>query len=77
MLVLLPRIDRKGSAALALKGASDTLKEHFSGCMSQRSAEMGRKRRHRSKLGPVRIKDIETAQGGIIAWWCGSCKPKG
>jgi flagellar motor switch protein FliG len=64
MLVLLPRIDRK-SLPLALKGASDTLKEHFSGCMSQRSAEMLKE--DIEALGPVRIKDIETAQGAIIS----------
>ncbi len=61
---VLARVDRK-SLTLALKGTSDSLKEHFFGTMSARAIEMLKD--DIDALGPVRIRDVETAQHQIIA----------
>lgn len=61
---LLAAVDRK-ALTLALKGTSEQLREHFTGCMSQRGAEMLRE--DMEALGPVRLKDVEAAQQQIIA----------
>jgi flagellar motor switch protein FliG len=58
------KIDRK-LLVLGLKGTSDQLKDHLLSCMSQRGAAMVRE--DMEALGPVKIKDVETAQQQIIA----------
>jgi len=58
---ILARVDRK-SITLALKGTSEQLKEHIFATMS---AEMMRE--DIEALGPVKIKEVETAQQQIIA----------
>jgi len=61
---VLGRIDRR-NLTLALKGTSDSLKEHFFGTMSARAVEMMKD--DIEALGPVRIKEVEGAQQQIIA----------
>jgi flagellar motor switch protein FliG len=60
---LIGRLDRK-ILTLALKGTSEKMKEHFTQCMSQRSAEMLME--DMEALGPVRIRDVSYAQQQII-----------
>ena len=57
------KVDRK-VLTVALKGTSEQLKTHMLGCMSQRGAEMLRE--DMDALGPVKIKEVETAQQQII-----------
>jgi flagellar motor switch protein FliG len=61
---VLAKVDRK-ILTIALKGTSDQLKDHFLEAMSQRGAEMLRE--DMDAMGPVKIKDVETAQQQIIA----------
>jgi flagellar motor switch protein FliG len=61
---VLTRVDRK-ILTLALKGTSDQLKNHFLQCMSQRGAEMMRE--DMDALGPVKLKEVESAQQQIIS----------
>ena len=61
---LLARVDRK-LLTVALKGTSDKLKERFLSNMSNRGAEMLRE--DMEALGPVKIRDVESAQQQIIA----------
>jgi flagellar motor switch protein FliG len=61
---VLAKVDKK-VLTIALKGTSDALKTHFTSCMSQRGAEMLKE--DMDAAGPVRIKDVETAQKEIIA----------
>lgn len=61
---VLGRVDRK-ILTIALKGTSDQLKNHFLQSMSQRGAEMMRE--DMDALGPIKIKEVETAQQQIIA----------
>jgi flagellar motor switch protein FliG len=61
---ILARVDRK-SITLALKGTSEQLKEHIFATMSARATEMMRE--DIEALGPVKIKEVETAQQQIIA----------
>ncbi|MGD1070248.1 MAG: flagellar motor switch protein FliG [Bryobacteraceae bacterium] len=61
--VLLAKVDRK-TLTLALKGTSEKIKQHFSQCMSQRSAEMLFE--DMEALGPVRIRDVSAAQQQIV-----------
>ncbi|MGD0499297.1 MAG: flagellar motor switch protein FliG [Bryobacteraceae bacterium] len=58
------KIDRK-ALTLALKGTSEQLRAHLTGCLSQRGAEMLRE--DMEALGPVKIKDVEAAQQQIIS----------
>jgi flagellar motor switch protein FliG len=58
------RVDRK-LLTLALKGTSEQLQNHFVQCMSQRGAEMLKE--DMDAMGPVRIRDVESAQQQIIA----------
>ena len=60
----LAKVDRK-LLTVALKGTSDQLKSHFLKAMSQRGAEMMRE--DMESLGPVKIKEVESAQQQIIA----------
>jgi len=62
---LLMRSVEKEKLALALKGASDTIKDLFFGNLSQRAAKMLRE--DIEALGPVRLKDVEEAQASIVA----------
>ena len=61
---VLGKADRK-LLTVALKGTSEQLKNHILGCMSQRGAEMLRE--DMEALGPVKIKEVESAQQQIIA----------
>lgn len=61
---LLSRVDRK-TLTLALKGTSENLRNHFLSNMSTRGSEMMRE--EMDTLGPVKIKDVETAQQQIIS----------
>ena len=58
------RVDRK-VLTIALKGTSEQLRNHFLQCLSSRGAEMVRE--DMEAMGPVRIKDVESAQQQIIA----------
>jgi flagellar motor switch protein FliG len=64
MKELVAKIDRK-LLTVALKGTSEQLKNHFLQCMSQRGGEMLRE--DMEAAGPVRIRDVETAQQQILA----------
>ena len=55
----------KKTLATALKGASEELKNHFFKCMSSRAVEMLKE--DMDVLGPVRSKDVNTAQTEIVA----------
>jgi flagellar motor switch protein FliG len=61
---VLAKVDRK-ILTVALKGTSDQLKTHFMESMSQRGSEMLRE--DMDALGPVKIKEVESAQQQIIA----------
>lgn len=54
----------KDRLAVALKGAADPLKELFLTNMSERAANMLRE--DMESLGPVRLRDVDEAQGGIV-----------
>lgn len=60
---LLQRVDRK-VLTLALKGTSEQLRNHILSSMSQRGAEMLKE--DMETLGPIKIKEVETAQQQII-----------
>jgi flagellar motor switch protein FliG len=61
---ILSRVDRK-MLTVALKGTSENLRNHFMSNMSQRGAEMLRE--EMDTMGPVKIKDVESAQQQIIS----------
>ncbi len=54
----------KDKLALALKGASDTIKELFFKNMSERAGKMLRE--DMDSLGPVRLRDVEDAQTSLV-----------
>jgi len=54
----------KDKLGIALKGASDTLKDLFLGNMSERAAKILRE--EMESMGPVRIKDVDEAQMAIV-----------
>ena len=60
---LMGKVDRK-ILTIALKGTSDQLKNHILASMSQRGAEMLRE--DLDSLGPIKIKEVESAQMQII-----------
>ncbi len=62
---ILMRSVEKEKLALALKGASDTIKDLFFSNLSERAAKMLRE--DIEALGPVRLKDVEEAQASIVA----------
>jgi flagellar motor switch protein FliG len=64
MRALLSRVDKK-ILTLALKGAVEKLREHFTQCMSQRAAEMLGE--DMEALGPVRVRDVQAAQQQVVA----------
>jgi flagellar motor switch protein FliG len=61
---IMSRVDRK-VLTFALKGTSEQLRDHFFATMSARATEMMKD--DIEALGPVRIKEVETAQQQIIA----------
>ena len=60
---LLRSVD-KDKLALALKGASDTLRDLFFSNMSERAAKILRE--DMEVMGPVRLKDVDEAQTGMV-----------
>ena len=58
------RVIDKSKLAIALKGSSDAVKQLFINAMSQRAAKILQE--EMEALGPVRIKDVDEAQSGII-----------
>jgi flagellar motor switch protein FliG len=60
---LLRTVD-KGQLALALKGASDGLREMFMSNMSERAAKIMRD--DMDAMGPVRLKDVDQAQMSMV-----------
>jgi flagellar motor switch protein FliG len=61
--MLLRQIE-KDKLPIALKGASDKLREMFLSSMSERAAKMLRE--EIDALGPVRVRDVDEAQGTIV-----------
>jgi flagellar motor switch protein FliG len=61
---VLAKVDRK-VLTVALKGTSEQLRNHMLACMSQRGADMLRE--DMESLGPVKIKDVDSAQQTVIA----------
>ena len=62
--ILLRNIE-KDSLVLALKGASDNLRDFFFGNMSERAGKMLRE--DLEVMGPVRLKEVDDAQASIVA----------
>jgi len=60
---ILAKVDRK-ILTIALKGTSDQLRQHFLAAMSQRGSEMLRE--DMDAVGPIKIKEVESAQQQII-----------
>jgi flagellar motor switch protein FliG len=60
---LLGQVDKK-TLAVALKGASEGLKNHFFKCMSSRAVEMLKE--DMDALGPLRSRDVDAAQHEAI-----------
>src|SRR5579862_701126 len=61
---VLAKVDRK-ILTIALKGTSEQMKNHMLQAMSQRGAEMLRE--DMEALGPIKIKEVESAQQQIIS----------
>jgi flagellar motor switch protein FliG len=61
---ILAKVDRK-LLTMALKGTSDQLKNHLMECMSQRGRDMLLE--DMDALGPVKVKEVQSAQQSIIA----------
>ena len=55
----------KDQMGLALKGASDSLRDLFFSNMSERAAKIMRE--DMASMGPVRLKDVDTAQQSIVS----------
>jgi flagellar motor switch protein FliG len=60
---LLGQVDKKG-LAVALKGATEDLRNHFFKCMSTRAVEMLKE--DMDALGPLRSRDVNAAQQEIV-----------
>ena len=58
------RAIEKDRLALAMKGASDTLREMFFSNMSERAAKIMRE--DMESMGPVRLKDVDQAQMAMV-----------
>lgn len=58
------RVADKAKLPTALKGASDTIKDLFFGNMSERAGKLLRD--DIASLGPVRLRDVEEAQGHLV-----------
>jgi flagellar motor switch protein FliG len=61
---VLAKVDRK-ILTVALKGTSEKMKTHILQAMSQRGADMMRE--DMDAMGPIKIKEVESAQQQIIA----------
>lgn len=61
----LMRAVEKDQLALALKGASDEIKQLFFDNMSERAGKMLRE--DMEAMGPVRLRDVDDAQAGIVS----------
>jgi flagellar motor switch protein FliG len=61
---VLAKADRK-VLTIALKGTSEQLRNHVLSCLSQRGADMLRE--DMEALGPVKIKEVESAQQSVIS----------
>ena len=61
---LLRAVD-KSDLALALKGASDTLRQLFFSNMSERGGKLLKE--EMAAMGPVRLKDVDAAQTRMVA----------
>jgi flagellar motor switch protein FliG len=64
MREIVQRADKK-ALTIALKGASEEIRERFFGNMSKRAAEMLRE--EMEVLGAVRLRDVEKAQQDVVA----------
>jgi flagellar motor switch protein FliG len=64
MREIIQRADKKG-LTVALKGASDEIRQRFFGNMSKRAGEMLRE--EMEVLGAVRLRDVEKAQQEVVA----------
>jgi flagellar motor switch protein FliG len=64
LMRIVSEIDRE-KLPLALKGASETVRNMFLQCMSKRAGSILME--EISALGPVRVKDADTAQSEIVA----------
>ncbi len=62
---ILLRSVEKDKLPMALKGASDGLRELFFGNLSERAGKMLRE--DIEMLGPVKLRDVDEAQAGIVA----------
>ena len=62
---MLLRRTEKDQLALALKGASDTIKQLFFDNMSERAAKIMQE--DMEALGPVRLRDVDEAQANVVA----------
>src|SRR5580698_606015 len=62
---MLLRSIEKDKLPIALKGASEKLRELFLGSMSERAGKMLRE--EIEGLGPVRVRDVDDAQSSIVA----------
>jgi flagellar motor switch protein FliG len=62
---MLLRSIEKDRLPVALKGASDKIKELFFSNLSERAAKMLRE--DMEALGPVKLRDVDEAQAGIVA----------
>jgi flagellar motor switch protein FliG len=58
------RTVEKEQLGMALKGASDTLRKLFFENMSERAAKIMRE--DMEAMGPVRLKDVDAAQGAVV-----------
>lgn len=61
---LILRHAEKDKLAIALKGSSDTIRDLFFKSMSERAGKMLRE--DMESLGPVRVRDVDEAQGVIV-----------
>jgi flagellar motor switch protein FliG len=59
------RTVEKEQLALAMKGASEALRELFFNNMSERAAKILRE--DMEALGPVRLKDVDASQNALVA----------
>jgi len=62
---MLLRVVEKEKLPLALKGASDTLRELFFANLSERAGKMLREQIE--GLGPVKLRDVDDAQASVVA----------
>lgn len=63
MREILQQVNKK-TLAVALKGTSEEIRNQFFQCMTQRATEILRE--DMEALGPIKVKDVETAQQEIV-----------